>query len=96
MATTTDRDIALAQYEKAIQAGFREVADALSLSRRLAEWLQAQQSLLPAVADAHRFSQARYEAGRDSFFVLLDAQRTLYAEEQGLIAARPRRARSTP
>ena len=34
---TAERDIALANYEKAIQAGFREVADALALSQTLAE-----------------------------------------------------------
>jgi len=88
MAITTDRDIALAQYEKAIQAGFREVADALALSRTLEDRLAAQQALLAAAAEAYRLSRARYEAGRDSFLVYLDAQRTLYAAEQGLIAAR--------
>jgi len=40
---TAERDIALAQYEKAIQSGFREVADALELSQTLAEQLIAQQ-----------------------------------------------------
>jgi multidrug efflux system outer membrane protein len=87
-ASEAERDIALAQYERAIQAGFREVADALALSRTLSDRLQAQQSLLAAAAEAHRLSRARYEAGRDSFLVLLDAQRTLYAAEQGLVAAR--------
>ena len=38
--------------------------------------------------DAHRLSRERYTAGRDSFLVLLDAQRTLYAAQQALIAAR--------
>lgn len=83
-----DRDIALAQYEKSIQTGFREVADALVLSRTLTDRLQAQRALVAAAAQVHQLSQARYEAGRDSFLVLLDAQRTLYSAEQGLIAAR--------
>ena len=47
-----ERDIALAQYEKAIQAGFREVADALALSRTLAEQRQAQQALVAAATRA--------------------------------------------
>src|SRR5690606_11370307 len=83
---TADRDIALAQYEKSIQSGFREVADALALSRTLADQRIAQQSLLEAATRAHELSQARYDAGRDSYLVLLDAQRTLYAAQQSLVA----------
>jgi multidrug efflux system outer membrane protein len=79
-----DREIALAQYEKAIQSGFREVADALALSRSLAEQRAAQEALLDAATRAHDLSQARYKAGEDSYIVLLDAQRTLYSAQQGL------------
>lgn len=83
---TADRDIALAQYEKSIQAGFREVADALALSRTLADQRLAQEALLEAATRSHELSQARYDAGRDSYLVLLDAQRTLYAAQQSLVA----------
>jgi len=75
-AATADRDIALAQYEKAIQAGFREVADALVLSRALAEQRRAQESLVEAAANADRLSRSRYEAGRDCTSCSWDAQRT--------------------
>ncbi len=85
-SATADRDIALAQYEKAIQAGFREVADALALTRTLAEQKASQQALLAAAARADELSRARYESGRDSYLVLLDAQRTLYGAQQSLIA----------
>ncbi len=84
----TDRDIALAQYEKSIQAGFREVADALALTRTLAQQRAAQQSLSTAAAKAYELSQARYQAGRDSYLTLLDSQRSEYAARQGLIATR--------
>lgn len=83
---TADRDIALAQYEKAIQAGFRDVADALVLSQTLAEQRSAQDALLAAAQKAHDLSQARYEAGLDSFLVLLDARRSLYSARQALVA----------
>lgn len=85
--STADRDIALARYEKSIQSGFREVADALALTRTLAERRQAQEALLKSAARAHELSKARYDRGRDSFLTLLDAQRTLYSAQQGLIAA---------
>lgn len=84
---TADRDIALARYEKAIQSGFREVADALALTRTLAERRQAQQALAGAASRTHELSKQRYERGRDSYLNLLDAQRTLYAAQQGVIAA---------
>ncbi len=84
---TADRDIALAQYEKSIQSGFREVADALALTRTLADRRAAQQALLDAASKAHELSKARYERGRDSFLSLLDAQRSLYAAQQGLVSA---------
>lgn len=84
---TADRDIALARYEKAIQSGFREVADALALTTTLAQRRQAQQALLDAASRAYDLSKARYDYGRDSFLTLLDAQRTFYAAQQSLVAA---------
>ena len=83
-----DRDIALARYEQAIQAGFREVADALALTTTLAEQREAMQASVEAATESDRLSRARYAAGRDSYLVLLDAQRTLYATQQLLIATR--------
>lgn len=83
-----DRDIALAQYERAIQNGFREVADALALTTSFAEQKTAQEALVAAATRAEELSRARYEGGRDSYFVLLDSQRTLYGAQQSLIATR--------
>jgi multidrug efflux system outer membrane protein len=83
-----DRDIALAQYEKAIQAGFRDVADALALSSTLARQRQAQEALVEAATRADTLAEARYRAGRDSQLARLDAQRGLYQARQGLIAVR--------
>ena len=85
---TTDRDIALARYEKSIQAGFREAADALALSTTLRQQEQAQQALVQAATQADTLSEARYRAGADSYLVRLDAQRTLYQARQGLISVR--------
>ena len=77
-----DRDIALAQYEKAIQSGFRETSDALALNVSLDEQVSAQQRLVDAAETANRLSQARYDAGLDSFVTLLDARRTAYSAQQ--------------
>lgn len=83
-----DRDIALARYEKAIQTAFREVADALAQQGTIDEQLAAQQALTEASNRNYLLSQARYEKGVDSYLAVLDAQRSLYAAQQGLIATR--------
>ncbi|WP_243373708.1 AdeC/AdeK/OprM family multidrug efflux complex outer membrane factor [Geotalea sp. SG265] len=83
-----DRDIAVAQYEKAIQIAFREVADALAQRGTIDEQVAAQQSLTDATAESFRLSQARYERGVDSYLNVLDSQRSLYAAQQNLISAR--------
>lgn len=83
-----DRDIAVAQYEKAIQTAFREVADALAQRGTIDEQLTAQQSLADATAESHKLSQARYDKGVDSYLQVLDAQRALYGAQQNLIAVR--------
>lgn len=84
---TADRDIALAEYEKAIQVGFREAADALALSSSLDAQVASQRSLVEAASQAERLSQARYDAGLDSFLVLLDARRTAYGARQSQLQA---------
>lgn len=83
-----DRDIALAGYERAIQAGFRDVADALALTGTLARQRQAQEALVAAAERADTLAAARYRAGRDSQLARLDAERTLFAARQGLVAVR--------
>ncbi|MDB5464724.1 MAG: efflux system, outer rane lipoprotein NodT family [Phenylobacterium sp.] len=81
------RDIAVAQYEKAIQTAFREVADTLSIRSTIRDRVAAQQRLVAAAADAQRLSQARYDRGVDSYLVLLEAQRTLYLARRTLLTA---------
>ncbi len=82
------RDIGVAQYEKAIQTAFREVADVLAEKATLDERLDARRKLVAANADSVRLSEVRYNSGMDSFFVLLDAQRTLFSSELLLIEVR--------
>jgi multidrug efflux system outer membrane protein len=82
------QQIALNQYEGAIQAAFRDVADALARRGTMAEQMAAQQSLVDATAETYRLSDARYEKGSDIYLNVLDAQRSLYSAQQGLIAIR--------
>jgi multidrug efflux system outer membrane protein len=87
-AAKADREIMLAQYEKAIQVAFREVADALAQRGTLGDQMAAQQSLVEATADSYHLSDVRYKSGIDSYLSVLDAQRSLYGAQQGLIAVR--------
>jgi outer membrane protein, multidrug efflux system len=87
-ATKLARDTAVAQYEKAIQTAFREVADALVARGTLDEQLAAQQALVTASAAAYRLADMRYRGGVDSYLSALDAQRTLYGAQQQLQTVR--------
>lgn len=82
------RDINVANYEKAIQSAFREVADVLAERATLAEQLDARRALVDATRRSFTLSEARYRGGVDSYLTLLDAQRSLYAAELELITTR--------
>ncbi|SFD95522.1 AdeC/AdeK/OprM family multidrug efflux complex outer membrane factor [Paracidovorax konjaci] len=87
-SAVASRDIALAQYDKAIQTAFKEVADALVLRDTLVQQLDAQNSLVQASGDALALSDARFTRGVDSYLDVLDAQRTWYSARQTLISTR--------
>ena len=82
------RATAVAQYEKAIQTAFREVADALAARSTLNEQLAAQQALVTASQDAYRLADMRFRGGVDSYLSALDAQRSLYSAQQQLQVVR--------
>jgi multidrug efflux system outer membrane protein len=87
-AAKVQRELAVTQYEKAIQSAFRDVADALAVRGTVDRQVSSQQSLVHAVAEAFRLSNSRYDKGIDSYLSVLDAQRSLYAGQQGLVSLR--------
>ena len=87
-ASQVGRDIAVAEYEKAIQTAFREVSDSLTLRRTLVSQRTAEESLTDALAETYRLSDARYKAGLDSYLGVLVAQRALIGAQQALVAVR--------
>jgi len=82
------KNLAIADYEKAIQTAFREVADALVARASLDQQIEAQRATLDAQADRLRLADLRYQNGISSFLDVLDAQRELFAAEQALVQAR--------
>ena len=87
-AANVNRDIALAQYEKAIQAAFRDVSDALAGRANFGDQVDAQTRAVAADRARMRLAQLRYDNGVASYLDLLDAQRTLFANQQVLVQAR--------
>ncbi|MED5612359.1 efflux transporter outer membrane subunit [Janthinobacterium sp. P210005] len=82
------KDVAVLQYEQAIQAAFRDVRDGLAGSATYAQQIAAQERVVTAAQQRQRLSQLRYDAGQDSRLELLDAQRQSYAAQQALLDAR--------
>ena len=80
--------IAVTEYERSIQSAFREVADALAVRGTVNERVAAQESLVGAVEATYRLSKSRYDKGIDSYLSVLDAQRSLYSAQQGLVVLR--------
>lgn len=81
------RDMAVAQYDKAVQTAFKEVADALVARRTYAEQADAQLAQAQAEAARLRLATLRYDTGVANQLDLLDAQRSLFTAQQALIAA---------
>ena len=87
-ASKVGRDIAVAQYERAVQAAFKDTADALNGLATWRDQRQAQADQLASAREIARLTELRYGAGAASELERLDAQRSLYAAEQALIQTR--------
>ncbi len=82
-----NRDIAVAQYERSIQAAFREVADSIAGRATLGEQLRAQRAQAQAEETRFRLADLRYQNGASSYLDVLDAQRALFLVQQGVVIA---------
>ena len=89
-----NRDIAVAQYEKSIQAAFREVADALAGRATLSEQLRAQTAQANAAQVSYKLADLRYRNGAASFLDVLDAQRNVFTAQQALVQVRSLQAQN--
>jgi len=87
-----ERELALAQYQQAIQTAFREVADALARRGTIDDQMAAQNGLVASAADELALETARYREGVDPFLNTLEAQRTLYIARRTQAATRLVRA----
>jgi multidrug efflux system outer membrane protein len=81
-----EKNVYIAQYEKALQTAFREVDDALAARGTLDDQLAAQRALLDDSSEAYRLADMRFRNGIDSFLPVLDAQRALYTAQQAVVS----------
>jgi NodT family efflux transporter outer membrane factor (OMF) lipoprotein len=87
-AAQASRDIAVAQYERAIQQAFRDVSDALAGRATYGDQVAAQARVVEAESVRYRLARLRYDNGVASYLDLLDAQRSLFTAQQLLVLAR--------
>ena len=80
--------VAQAQYERAIQAAFRDTADALAGLATWREQLAAQTAQRDVARDTARLTELKAQQGAASALERLDAQRALFAAEQAVVQVR--------
>lgn len=76
----------IAAYEKAIQSGFKDVADALARRATLSEQMDAQREYVAAAQRSLNLSLHGYQAGSGDYLTVLTNQRTLWSAQLELIA----------
>ena len=82
------RNVAVLQYERAIQVAFREVADALAARRYLADQRRAQEAQLASQRERLRLIELRFTEGFSALIDVLDARREIFRVEQLLVQTR--------
>jgi multidrug efflux system outer membrane protein len=81
-------DQLLAQYEKAAQNGFREVADALIAIEKLRDVRVEQEAQVAALQDASSLSRLRYDTGLANYLEVLIADQDFFDAEIELARTR--------
>ena len=87
-AANTQQAIGIAQYDKAIQTAFREVADALAGRATLSDQWRAQSAVAEAESVRLKLADLRYENGVASYLDVLDAQRSLFQAQLSAVQVR--------
>ncbi len=80
-----EREQTLASYERSIQTAFREVSDVLATRATLGEQLAAQYRLQDNFDQTFEIADARFKAGIANYLDVLDAQRSLFSTQQGIL-----------
>jgi len=81
---SAQQELALVQYQQAIQTAFREVSDSLVQYRKVREIRTQQELLVSTLKDRSRLAYLRYQGGVDTLLNALDADRDLFDSELNL------------
>ncbi|MFT5120325.1 MAG: multidrug efflux system outer membrane protein [Psychrobacter glaciei] len=80
-----EREQTLSSYERSIQTAFREVSDVLATRATLGEQLESQYRLQDNFEQTYQIADARFKAGVSNYLDVLDAQRSLFSTQQGIL-----------
>lgn len=86
--TQAQRDFLLIDYQKTIQAAFRDVSDSLIAYQKVQEVRTQRALLVDTLRDRSRLSYLRYTGGVATLLEALDADRELFEAERSLALAR--------
>jgi outer membrane protein, multidrug efflux system len=82
------REQAVVRYEQAVQAAFRDVADALAAGHWLAQQAETLRAMVALQAERSRLARLRYESGAVRYLEVLDAERDWLATQQQRVQLR--------
>ena len=85
---TVQKDINVAQYQKAIQTAFREVADGLAARGTYDDQVASLERFTAAQQSSLDLSELRFRNGIDNYLTVLTAQTGLYSAQLTLVQAR--------
>jgi len=87
-AAKVSKRIEIANYEKAIQTAFKEVADALVTVGSYDVQIAEEETLVNTQQRRYDLALDRYRTGEDTYINVLSAQQDLFSAQLGLIQAR--------
>lgn len=79
--------IEIANYEKAIQSAFREVADGLAVRKNIDEQIDAQEARITAANRRFELSKELFNMGSESYLTVILAEQELIGAKQSLVQA---------
>ncbi|TMH32659.1 MAG: efflux transporter outer membrane subunit [Betaproteobacteria bacterium] len=85
---TVQKDVNVAQYDRAIQTAFQEVANDLAARGTYDDQVTSLERLVAASQRYLDLAQQRFQSGVDSYLNVLTAQTNLYSAEQMLVSVR--------
>jgi multidrug efflux system outer membrane protein len=81
-----EKRIEIADYEKAIQSAFHDVADALAARATYTRQVAFEQQLVEADTRDYTLSKMRFDAGVDNYLTVLVAQSSLFSAQLSLVS----------